>query len=1103
MHYYYSWYTSAAQQHQADQKDQDFFGQESNRAFFNSGDYQPKGRSSFFSGNTVQPKLQIGRADDKYEQEADRTAELIVDRVSSPAYRGVNPQPSISPLQRKCEKCKEEEEEVVRDETTGNPLRRKPIFASDEDDRDQGSIQQKCAVCDAELDQESIQQKASRSGSNPASDHLSAKLNQQRGKGEQLSGQTRSEMESGFGRDFSHVRIHTDSTSSAMNHELKARAFTHGSDIYFNTGQYNSNSQEGKRLLAHELTHVVQQGGGDSGRTVQMLPGAGGWEFRYAKQAPYQSRKYEKDKQAQQEIVDQTKSKFAKDGQRLGVVKWDKSPKLKLRSETTTGNQENIIEQLPFNSKLKIYSDLPGDWYKVKSELGNIGYVAKNYISTGLPDPDAKLHRIESGISGYAISIAEKFYKPYIIDGIDLRHFVNVLAEVNLGYNLDGSWKKVSFKANQFIWIPGLLLAQKLIASQKGINLENKIIDEFTSWAGTLDESGLGYYLFKLAKSSPAYFTTILAILNKLDSGDRDEVSYEFIKPASKYVNPSKSTNFTYIDKFLKQGGLELIDRMFKAMSTDWISDDDEEGSIAILHAKMRSMPIQDLLNQSKDPPIFPLRQMGITVLDDAPLSAKWIDGQIAVDYPRRVCGTNKFRREIQALSKYGDPCSYEIRLDPNQLVGVKLYDEGEVIQYIPASGLILYSNLTKTSTITKIGEVSSLAIGGLGGWAVKGAGWFAKTVIWADRIAAAIGILTTIINEHKSWIIKTFPKYGPKFLVILNQVNLAASLYGIGRLVTGVGFTSVKALRKKWKQCQSENQRYINDGVSHDLEDGTKQLLESVNKGRISAMQKATNRPYRNLPETELNKLIQQGDEVAAGEMIYRQLNKKFKSEDDFLAHTKSLESPKLNIEEARLELELAKAGGVKRPLKDDPYYTEEISFNNHTWRKTKKSNTWCRHSDDVLCYTFGDTDGISIKSFGRRGETKDPAHNLRKNLGDPPTKVEGWEAHHIIPFEQRNHKVIQFIRRQFQRHWNINDANNGIFLPKTRDIPGAGKRSLHRGDHSFYNGVIETRLDELEYLWITNQITDDELLMRVQNLQQYFRNKLLKGHIPLAKEK
>ncbi|AFZ24519.1 hypothetical protein Cylst_2289 [Cylindrospermum stagnale PCC 7417] len=90
---------------------------------------------------------------------------------------------------------------------------------------------------------------------------LESRLANQKGSGSPLDEQTRSFMEPRFGNDFSSVRVHTDSPSVQMNQELEAQAFTHGQDVFFGAGKYNPGADDGKRLLAHELTHVVQQTG--------------------------------------------------------------------------------------------------------------------------------------------------------------------------------------------------------------------------------------------------------------------------------------------------------------------------------------------------------------------------------------------------------------------------------------------------------------------------------------------------------------------------------------------------------------------------------------------------------------------------------------------------------------------------------------------------------------------------------------------------------------------------------------------------------------------------------------------------------------------------
>lgn len=77
--------------------------------------------------------------------------------------------------------------------------------------------------------------------------------------GRPLDAATRTSMESRFGHDFSQVRVHTDERAAASARAVQARAYTVGSSVVFDAGQYAPASEAGRRLLAHELTHVVQQ----------------------------------------------------------------------------------------------------------------------------------------------------------------------------------------------------------------------------------------------------------------------------------------------------------------------------------------------------------------------------------------------------------------------------------------------------------------------------------------------------------------------------------------------------------------------------------------------------------------------------------------------------------------------------------------------------------------------------------------------------------------------------------------------------------------------------------------------------------------------------
>jgi len=97
-----------------------------------------------------------------------------------------------------------------------------------------------------------------------------------RGSGSPLPAGLRTEMEAHFGVDFDAVRVHTDGQADQLNQNLRARAFTHGMDIYLGSNEPAIDTGEGKRLLAHELTHVVQQTGGGKkahhqAKTVQRI----------------------------------------------------------------------------------------------------------------------------------------------------------------------------------------------------------------------------------------------------------------------------------------------------------------------------------------------------------------------------------------------------------------------------------------------------------------------------------------------------------------------------------------------------------------------------------------------------------------------------------------------------------------------------------------------------------------------------------------------------------------------------------------------------------------------------------------------------------------
>ncbi|BAZ23368.1 hypothetical protein NIES4073_42560 [Kalymmatonema gypsitolerans NIES-4073] len=105
-----------------------------------------------------------------------------------------------------------------------------------------------------------VQRRSGEGGTDATADVESA-IKHARGKGRPLPDNVRSSMENAFGADFSGVKVHTDTHADQLNRSIQARAFTTGQDVFFRHGEFALGSKRGQELLAHELTHVVQQNG--------------------------------------------------------------------------------------------------------------------------------------------------------------------------------------------------------------------------------------------------------------------------------------------------------------------------------------------------------------------------------------------------------------------------------------------------------------------------------------------------------------------------------------------------------------------------------------------------------------------------------------------------------------------------------------------------------------------------------------------------------------------------------------------------------------------------------------------------------------------------
>jgi hypothetical protein len=375
-----------------------------------------------------------------------------------------------------------------------------------------------------------------------------------------------------FGYDFSGVRVHTSDQAAHSARAVNALAYTAGRDVVFGAGQYSPDTESGRRLLAHELTHVVQQGSGaqrspdvaavhqqgksetvsaKAARAVQpvqvreaaglglarkvkppvMLEGVSLDPTEYAISAEHAETMSVEELRKAIEAVDEKRNQLVhapevydlldenwkvlnealerklaeetletsdleweeeegEELQRTGIIEYDghgKSVKdVALRPIPSTSSTE--IKRLPVNTRVYVDHEMEGEmegakgkWYYVILEDGSYGYVAKKYVNTELPEPNATLHRIQPGEG--ALKIVQKYYKGDAIEwGQDERFYVNVLVLVNQETDRkgiskpreDADWDETKTIAGRQIWIPSVEFAKGLrgVVSSGSISYE-------------------------------------------------------------------------------------------------------------------------------------------------------------------------------------------------------------------------------------------------------------------------------------------------------------------------------------------------------------------------------------------------------------------------------------------------------------------------------------------------------------------------------------------------------------------------------------------------------------------------------------------------------
>ena len=210
----------------------------------------------------LQTKLEVGAPDDRFEREAERVADQVMRMPASATVAASAPAGGAQrSVQRVCDECAEEESArlqrmplpaapaAARISALRAPLVARPTFS------DQAAVLQR-----QDLEEDEVLQARTAAGAPPdVLRGVEAGVHAPQGGGQPLSATERAFFEPRFGHDFGQVRIHADTRAADSARALNARAYTLGTHIVFGSGQFAVGTIAGRRLLAHELTHVVQQ----------------------------------------------------------------------------------------------------------------------------------------------------------------------------------------------------------------------------------------------------------------------------------------------------------------------------------------------------------------------------------------------------------------------------------------------------------------------------------------------------------------------------------------------------------------------------------------------------------------------------------------------------------------------------------------------------------------------------------------------------------------------------------------------------------------------------------------------------------------------------
>jgi hypothetical protein len=502
------------------------------------------------------------------------------------------------------------------------------------------------------------------------------------------------------------------------------------------------------------------------------------------------------------------------------------------------------------------------------------------------------------------------------------------------------------------------------------------------------------------------YLQDFFAYANEEISGAEDNIGAEMVEGLTEGQLDALAAT---------EEGRYALTLIYKAIITGDASDYERKHANLVLFAKARlDSPdkFAELTTHQRDgrkTRIFPVRFMRVTGGDYAPPEVTLRpDGMLRVKYPLQS-KTPMFAQDIRTL---GDVFGAGDLVNVNQVVGIRDYESGGTVQYLPALALIDYANRATESTGGKIIEVSAIAAtfgfgGGLvaGGRAAAGelaAARITYTAIWGarikkgmqilDTVANVVGIAAFIINEQREWISKKLGAPG-RFLVHCADVaSSAVAIYGFARLAQG-GAKMMNDFRKASKAARAEAKSLREAkklsaeeaGIIDDLDVQVAKVADDVDNAAATQA--------RDAPSTTKSGAGSHADDLSKKPSVLEPADV---DQIHVSAKRRDIPAKELESQADGLATKAGDPGNVKAP--ETGPVDAEMTIDGHKFKRNRKSRKWCRYTTEKCDLDLSKRVNTNVDAAvaARRAQRDAARRHLEELRKQPPKRGSvgpGWD--------------------------------------------------------------------------------------------------------------